>query len=157
MALEKPAHREDAPPLYGDQGVWHQYTYGIAGERFFRGLMEGRLLAAACPECGNRYLPPQIYCARCFRATEDWAEVEPRGVVHSFTVLRRDLDDAPLAEPLVVAFIAFPGTCGGIVHLLRGVDPGEVSIGMVVEAVFAAERKGRWQDIECFRPVRTAP
>lgn len=154
--LEKPSRWQDAPPLYGDQGVWHQYTYGIAGEKFFRSLMEGKLLAATCPECGRRYLPPQMYCADCFRRTEEWEEVKPPGVVQSFTILHRDLDDAPLAEPQVVAFISFPGTCGGIIHLLGEVPRDELCIGLLVEPVFADERKGCWQDIRYFRPARSS-
>ncbi|MDI6893037.1 MAG: Zn-ribbon domain-containing OB-fold protein [Bacillota bacterium] len=154
--LEKPSRRQDAPPLYGDQGVWHQYTYGIAGEKFFRGLIDQKLLAASCPECGRRYLPPRMYCAECFRRTEEWVEVKPPGVVQSFTVLHRDLEDAPLTEPQVVAFISFPGTCGGIIHLLREVPRDEICIGLLVEPVFAGERKGNWQDIRYFRPARSS-
>lgn len=155
-ALEKPSRWQDAPPLYGDQGVWHQYTCGVAGEKFFRGLKDGRLLAAACPECGRRFLPPQMFCAECFRRTEEWVEVKPPGVVQSFTILHRDLEDAPLAEPQVVALISFPGACGGIIHLLGEVSRDELCIGLLVEPVFAEERRGAWQDIRHFRPARSS-
>jgi uncharacterized protein len=50
----------DAIPLRFD------YSAGVAGEKFLRGLEKGEILAAACDKCGATYMPPKMYCVECF-------------------------------------------------------------------------------------------
>jgi uncharacterized OB-fold protein len=131
-----------------------RYSMGIAGERFFREIKDNaRLLATYCPQCDYTYLPPRAYCERCFAELTDWVEVPPLGIVYSYTVLYQDLEEQPLKEPLVVAFVRLPGCDGGLIHLLEGVPPDEVCIGMPVRVVFKRKREGSILDIAGFRPV----
>jgi uncharacterized OB-fold protein len=141
--------------LHGDMGVWHKYTFGLAGERFFRTLAEKRvLLATRCETCRKTYLPPKIYCPTCFAELTVWVELPPRGYVETYTFLYEDLEENRLTEPVAVAFVTFPGVEGGIIHRLGEVRPEEVCSGLEVEAVLAAERSGGLQDILYFRPSR---
>jgi Predicted nucleic-acid-binding protein containing a Zn-ribbon len=54
-----------------------------------------------------------------------------------------------------LAFIKMEGVHGGLIHRLGEVEPEEVEIGMVVEAVFRPqeEREGSILDIKYFKPT----
>jgi len=45
------------------------------------------------------------------------------------------------------------GADTGLVHLIGGVDPDRVKVGMRVQAVIAKERDGHITDIKHFRPI----
>lgn len=139
---------------YGDLPVTSRYTYGLAGERFFRALKdEGKILGSRCPRCEITYVPGRVFCERCLAELNDWREVGNQGEVHTFTLVYVDLDGSPLEMPRPVAFVQIAD--GGLVHFLGEVDPDEIYIGMPVEAVLKplAERKGDIRDILYFRPV----
>ncbi|MGD2144149.1 MAG: Zn-ribbon domain-containing OB-fold protein [Anaerolineae bacterium] len=154
--LERVAHTDEAITWHGDMATQGRYTAGIAGETFFRAIKENaQLLATVCPECELTYVPPRMYCEQCFTHLDEWVEVGPFGRVHTFTVVHQDLDEEPLAEPQIIAFVQLDEADGGLVHLLGEVDSKEVFLGMPVEAVFKEEelRKGRITDIMYFRPI----
>ena len=134
-----------------------RYTYGIAGERFFREIKDNaRFMGTRCPTCDLVYVPPRLYCERCFAHLNEWVEVGPVGTVATFTVLHVDLDENPLPEPQIVALVELDGADGGLIHFLGEVEPDDVYTGMPVEAVFkpAEERVGAITDIRYFRPAR---
>jgi uncharacterized OB-fold protein len=136
--------------------ITSRYTVGIAGERFFREIMEnGKLLGTCCTECDLVYVPPRLYCERCMAKLEEWVNVPNTGTIHTFTAVHLDLDGNPLPEPRIMAYVRLDGTNGGLVHFLDEVDPEDIFIGMCVEVVFKEkeERKGSINDIAYFRPV----
>jgi len=156
MSLEKVDKLGKAIPWYGNIPIESRYTVGIAGERFFREVKDNaRFLGTRCSNCDLTYVPPTMYCERCFTRLEEWVEVASRGTVHTYTVLHVDLEGSPLAEPEILAFVKLDGSDGGLVHRLGGVSPDEMGIGMTVEAVFKAKakREGSILDIEYFRPA----
>jgi uncharacterized OB-fold protein len=146
----------NAPSAWmGDLPVTSRYTFGLAGERFFREIKENaRIFGTRCNTCERTYVPAALFCERCMSELDEWIDVGTVGDIHTFTLLQRDYDGSPLQEPRIVALISFAD--GGLVHLLGEVDPDEVSIGLKVEAFFKpkAERKGSILDIEYFRPVK---
>ncbi len=140
----------------GDIPITSRYTVGIAGERFFREIKDNaRFLGIRCEACGLTYVPPAMFCERCFAQLDDWVEVAGTGTVFTYTVLHLDLDEKPLAEPDILAYVKLDGSDGGLVHRLGEVSPDQVEIGMRVEAVFKPEdeREGSILDIEYFRAV----
>lgn len=140
----------------GDWNVSHRYTYGVAGERFFREVMDnGRLMASRCPKCSRSFLPPTLYCEACFVEVTDFRAVESQGTVASFTVLHESLDETERGEPVVIAFVEFEGIAGGWLAPLAGVAAEKVSIGMAVKPVFKPkdQRKGYVTDITHFAPA----
>lgn len=170
--LHRVEHMHDIRVWEGETPITSRYTAGLAGERFFREIQEhGRILGTRCAACDVTYVPPSLYCERCFAHLEEWVEVPSTGTVHTFTVLHLDLDGEVLEEPQVLAFVALDGSDpstgpsagsghrsgrrGGLVHFLGEVTPDEVEIGMPVEPVFKkkAERKGSILDIVYFKPV----
>ena len=151
-------HPRDALTWEGDMPTQGRYTAGIAGERFFREIQEnGKFLGTVCTSCGIAYVPPRLYCERCFAHLEEWVELPATGRVYTFTIVHLDLDGNPLPEPRIMAFVQLDGADGGLVHFVDEVDHNEICVGMIVEAVFKpeAERKGGILDIAYFRPVTT--
>lgn len=154
--LDKISQPQQARQVAGEIPIYHRYTLGVAGERFFKALRDQQqLLASPCPKCHDRLLPPKLYCERCFVETmEPWEPVAGPGYVRSFTVLHRSLEEAPLPTPEVVALVSWPGVRGGLLHRLGDTAPHLVSLGMAVEPVWAPQPTGAISDILYFRPVR---
>lgn len=154
--LEKVDRLADARAWHGDIPISSLYTVGLAGERFLRALKdEARLLATHCQECDITYLPPALFCERCFSELSDWVPVGPEGTVHTFTTLTVGPDGAALERPVAVAFVRPDGADGGLIHYMGEVDSNDITIGMRVTPVFkpAQERQGSILDILYFKPV----
>lgn len=133
------------------------YTLGIAGEKFFAEIKEnGRILGAKCNCCGKVFVPPRLYCEKCFEKFIEWVNVDTKGVVHTFTVAHVDIKGDKLKEPTIYALIKFADAEGGLIHKLGEIKQHEVRIGMHVEAVFKsqAERIGNITDIKYFKPKK---
>ncbi len=170
MPVDKITLVTQAKPYYGglsskygeallktpEPGLYGQYTYGIAGEKFFRNIKDNaKITGAKCQRCNLIYVPPRIYCERCFDALEEWCEVENKGEIYTYTLSWVDLDGARLKEPVIIALVKFDGVYGGLVHRVSEVDVEKVSIGMKVAAVFKRkeQREGSILDIRYFKPV----
>jgi uncharacterized OB-fold protein len=131
----------DLRSVSGDWGVWYRYTHGVAGEKFFQEMKASRqLTGSVCPKCKRTFVPASMYCEDCFVQMTEYRPVGDTGTVASFTVLHESLEETPLAEPLVAAFVQFDGVAGGLLAPLRGVQPGQVQIGMKVKAVIDKEQ-----------------
>lgn len=144
----------------GTMPVQFLYTAGVAGERFFRTLRRrGKFAITRCAECDITYLPPRLYCERCFVDLSDtWAEVAPTGRVHTFTVVHLDREGRRLATPEIIGFVRINGTNGGLVSRLLDVRPEEVHLDMAVQAVLAPprQRRGTLEDVRGFAPPAAA-
>ena len=146
---------DQAPPSWrGDLPVTSRYTFGVAGERFFRALKEkGTIMGTICPRCDHTYVPAALFCERCFAELTEWVDVGRVGTLHTFTLLFEDERGDALDEPRLVGLVALGD--GGIVHDLAA-DPEELEIGMAMEAVLLPKnrRTGALSDIRHFRPVQ---
>ena len=150
--LEK--HPQAPATWQGDLPITNRYTLGIAGERFFRAIKdEGRIYGSYCDECDITYVPAVTYCERCLSELTDWVDIGTTGEVHTYTLLYVNYDGTPRHDPEIIVFVRMGD--GGIVHRLGELDPQEVEIGMLVEAVFkpAKQRHGSILDIDYFRPI----
>ena len=133
------------------------YTLGIAGERFFQEIKKnGKIMGAKCKKCGIVYVPPRMYCEKCFNKLEEWMNVGTKGTVQTYTVAHIDLNGDKLQKPTIYAMVRIDGTDGGLIHRIEGSDPEKVKIGMKVEAVFKpkAKREGSINDISHFKPTK---
>jgi uncharacterized OB-fold protein len=153
MTLLKPG--PDAPGAWhGNLPVTSRYTFGLAGERFFRAIKDKSvILGSHCEACDRTYVPATMFCERCLAELDKWVDVGTKGVVLTYTVVYVNVDGSHRESPEVVAFIRIED--GGLIHRLGEVLPAEVAVGMPVKAVFksAAEREGSILDIVHFRPV----
>ena len=157
MATEKITDVRKMLHCPGHMETDYIYTLGIAGEKFFTEIKEnGRILGAKCKRCSNIFVPPRLYCEKCFDKLAEWVNVGTKGVVYTFTIAYVDINGAKLKEPIIYALIKFDGAEGGLVHKLGEIKPNEVKVGMLVEAVFKpqAERTGNINDIKYFKAKR---
>jgi acetyl-CoA C-acetyltransferase len=136
----------------------YSWDAGVAVGRFLDGLRAGKILGRECRRCERVLVPPRMFCERCFRETDAWIEVEHTGTVQTYSICHVSWDMQPLDPPEIPAVIAVDGSDGGLLHMLGGVEPDEVRIGMDVEAVWkpVGERTGSILDIAHFRPRRDA-
>jgi uncharacterized OB-fold protein len=150
MSLLEP--KRNAPTAWQDEmPVTNRYTFGVAGERFFRAIKdEARILGTRCSTCDRVYVPAAIFCERCLHKTDDWVDVGTEGEIVTFTEMHLDYDGTPLEKPLTIAFIRFGD--GGLIHRLEDSDSNQPAIGKVVKAVFKppSERQGSILDISHF-------
>jgi uncharacterized protein len=147
-------HPEAVRSMKGDMPVTNRYTYGLAGEKFFRAIKdEGRILGTRCTRCELTYVPAVSFCERCLNETGEWVDMGTTGEVHTFTLVYEGSEGEALETPELVAFVRFGD--GGLVHRLAEVESDAVKIGMKVEAVFkpAEERQGSILDILHFKPA----
>lgn len=128
---------------------------GRVGSRFIISLRDDKkIMGTKCPACNQVYLPPRQVCHRDFTdIRENWVELETRGTVVNYTVVRYDDKHLPRKAPYVLALIKIEGADTPFMHILDGVKPEDVSIGMSVEAVFATETTNTILDIDHFKPA----
>ncbi|HME19302.1 MAG TPA: Zn-ribbon domain-containing OB-fold protein [Nitrososphaerales archaeon] len=128
----------------------YEYTAGVAGEKFLRGLQDGRIIASKCKKCGKSYLPPKAYCVDCFAPIETFRQVGPEGNVAAITESYVGFDGRRLKNPRAFVFVTFKGVTGGLVQIAggRGVEVG----GTVVPKFKpASKRTGSLLDFEFVR------
>jgi uncharacterized OB-fold protein len=131
------------------------WSAGEVGTRYLTALQEeGKFMGTRCPTCEVVYHVPRMHCPDCFSACEEWVELGPRGVLATFTVVRRHHPQlAPLPLPFAYGVIRLDGAGTGFVHLLHEFDEGGLAAGIRVEPVFAPEREGLITDVRYFRPL----
>ncbi len=153
--IEKINRSNDIVFWKGEIPVEFLYTAGIAGERFYRELKDsGKIVGSKCSSCKSIYLPPRIYCERCFTESEEFIEIKTPGEVYTYCIIKYDNEGNKLEKEEIYAFVRFPGVTGGLIHRLGEVSPEEVNIGMKVEPLFKEKRVGDIDDIIYFKPYR---
>jgi uncharacterized OB-fold protein len=139
----------------GKLALPYQYFAGEVGSRFLNALRdEQKILGQRCDKCGKVFVPPRQTCERCFADLSNaWVELGQTGQVVGFTVVKHKEPHYPLPPPFVMALIKLDGADSPFVHLIGGVAPDKVKVGMKVKAVFADERIGSLLDIKHFAPA----
>jgi len=138
----------------GKLEIPYRYFAGEWGSKFLTALRdEKKILGSKCPQCKKVFIPPRSSCEICFEKISEWVTVGPKGKVTSFTVVRYQEPYFPVQPPFVLALIKLEGADSAFAHILGGVKPEEVKVGMTVEPVFAEQRKASILDIKYFKPV----
>jgi uncharacterized OB-fold protein len=145
----------NAPDAWqGNLPVTNRYTFGIAGEHFFRAIKdEAKIMGTYCPHCNYTYVPATSFCEKCLRQLTDWVDVGTHGTIHTFTLLYENIDGSQKATPDIIAYVRLGD--GGLIHKLDHIDPDQVVIGMEVAAIFKPleDRQGSIEDIIYFEPL----
>lgn len=145
----------NAPSAWRDEmQVANRYTFGLAGERFFRAIKDNQqILGTHCDNCEKTYVPAASFCERCLSQLDEWVDVGTIGEIVTYTNLYVNYDGSPREDPETVAFIRLGD--GGLIHRLEtsGADP--IEIGMQAKAVFKpqSEREGSILDILHFELI----
>ena len=102
-------------------------------EAFFT---EGRLLVQRCAGCGTVQHPPEDVCHRCMGEAFELRECAGTGTVYSYTVAHRAPHPVFVEQlPLIVAIVELEEGPRLVTNLV-GCEPGELEVGMAVEAIF---------------------
>ncbi len=139
-----------------DMQVTNRYTFGLAGERFYRAIKDKeQILGTHCNNCNRTYVPAVSFCERCMNQIDDWVDVGTVGEIITFTSLYVNYDGSRREEPEIIAFIRLGD--GGLIHRLESNDQGKVEIGMKAKAVFKphSEREGSILDIKHFELIKS--
>ncbi|MFQ6015423.1 MAG: Zn-ribbon domain-containing OB-fold protein [Anaerolineae bacterium] len=135
----------------------YAWDAGVAIGRYLAGLKEGKIIGQRCRQCRRVVVPPRGFCEWCFRAVDEWVELQDTGTVNTYSLCYVTWDMRRVKEPEIPAVIEIDGASKGmgIMHRLGEVKPDEVKIGMKVKAVWkpADERTGAITDIEYFKPL----
>ena len=87
-------------------------------------------------------------------AEPDWIPVSNAGAVITYTTVYYDIIPLrPFRAPFTYGVIKLDGATSGITHIIDEFYPGELKMGMRVEAIFKDDRVGNILDIDHFRPV----
>src|SRR3984893_19525356 len=98
---------------------------------FWDAATKGRLLLKRCTACGRAHHYPRPICPFCGSDRTEWTESPGRGVIYSFSVMRR------AAPPYVIAYV----TLDEGVTMMTGLvecDFDALRIGQKGRAVFSA-------------------
>lgn len=90
-------------------------------------LLEGRLLLRVCQACGRSHHYPRRHCPFCLSDRTEWRAASGRGVIYSFTIVRRGPGAG--SAPAFVTLEEGPT----ILTTIVGCDPDGIAIGQPVE------------------------
>ena len=158
MAITEKINDTTVPTFWeGAIPVRYVYTYGLAGEKFFRTVKDkGTFLATYCEDCDISFVPPKVYCDSCFKELDSYIDVGTIGYVETFTLSFMNMDGSEKQVPELLAMVRIGDTDGGLIHYLKGFEIDEIGIGMPVKAIFKpmAKRTGSIEDIIGFGPLK---
>jgi uncharacterized OB-fold protein len=156
--LEKQTDPTSPMHWRGDMQADYFYPSGVAGEKFFKHIMQSEtFLASKCPKCNKVYCPPRLYCEDCYIEipNENWKEVPPMGSVKLFTVAKLNAHGVKLANPKIMALINIDGTSSSMLGIIGSNDFDKDFTGVKVKAVLKPrdKREGTIKDIIYFEEI----
>ena len=96
---------------------------------FWDAAAQGRLLVRTCTACGQAHHYPRTLCPFCWSDRTEWREASGRGVIYSFSVMRR------AAAPYVIAYVTLAEGPTMMTNIVDA-DPDALAIGQAVRVVF---------------------
>lgn len=133
-----------------------EYTVmaGRAQSRFLRAMAQGRIIGERCPSCERVYVPPRGACPTCAVLTEETpVEIADTGVLTTFCVVNFPFEGQVLEPPYVAGSILLDGSDLPLFHLVGGIPPAEVRMGMRVQAHWSGQLAPTLESIRYFEPT----
>ena len=148
--------KSDCFTINGKLALPYTYFAGRVGSKFITTIRDQKkIMGVRCDKCKKVFIPPRQTCEKCFSdIRENWVDLQNTGVVTNFTIVRYNDKHLPRKAPFILAMVKLDGADTPFVHILDGVEPEKVEIGMRVEAVFAKETTNTILDIDHFAPVK---
>jgi uncharacterized protein len=113
-------------------------------DAFWTAAARGEFLVRRCRACGKAHWYPRTLCPFCTSADTEWIEGSGRGVIYSFSVMRR------AEPPFVMAYVTLAEGPTMMTNLVN-CDPAALQIGAAVELVFVRS-EGDFA-VPCFQPT----
>jgi uncharacterized OB-fold protein len=113
-------------------------------QAYWDAAKDGRLLVRKCHACGEVHFYPRTICPLCMSDRTEWQESSGKGVIYSYSVMRR----APV--PYAIAYVTL---AEGVTMMTNIVDCDfdKLSIGQDVKVVFKPSEGG--QPVPMFTPA----
>ena len=113
-------------------------------QSFWAAADKGEFLVRSCRACGRAHWYPRNVCPLCDSADTHWIHGTGRGVIYSWSFMRR-------AEPaFVMAYVTLEEGPTMMTQLVD-CDPAGLRVGGAVELVFRRSPGGH--AVPCFRPA----
>jgi uncharacterized protein len=100
------------------------------GPAFEDYLKRGELRLQVCADCSKQVFYPRTICPSCGSSRLDWHRPSGRGTVYSTTTIRQRPDRGGNYNLSIIEL----EEGARMMSRVEGIDPGEVRIGMAVEA-----------------------
>ncbi|HMN80885.1 MAG TPA: Zn-ribbon domain-containing OB-fold protein [Burkholderiaceae bacterium] len=109
---------------------------------YWEGAKEKRLMIRRCRACSVTHFLPRHLCPACWSEDLEWIQSSGRGIVHSFTVIRRAPMEAYRKQvPYVVALVDLEEGPRMMANIL-GADALETRIGDAVTVCYEERAEG---------------
>lgn len=103
---------------------------------FWKGARNHQLLIQSCRACGKPFFYPRSLCPQCSSTDLEWIRASGKGIIYSYTVIRRAAFPSFSADvPYVFAIVELEEGPRMATNLL-GCPPEALRIGLPVEAAF---------------------
>jgi len=154
--MTEPVVLKEPHSILGKMEVPYKTFVGALASRFLIELRDNKkIMGIRCPQCNLVYMPPRSVCGKCFSQLDEWVELDGKGTLLTYTVVnyKEPVQPADVNPPFVYGIVQLDGADTGLLHLIGGVDPEKISVGMKVQAEFKDKREGSILDIKHFKPV----
>jgi hypothetical protein len=106
--------------------------------KFWESAKQRKLVFQYCSKCKTLQAYPKPWCSQCGSEELSWKELSGEGIVYSYTIPRRVIDNSPAFQEKLPFAVAIVQLKEGprIISNIIGLPTQEVKIGMKVEVVF---------------------
>ncbi|MCY4425704.1 MAG: OB-fold domain-containing protein [Halieaceae bacterium] len=107
---------------------------------YYDAAAEQRFVLPQCGSCGHRFWYPQTSCPSCLSLEWTWRDTKPQGRIFSWTEVHHPFNEELTETVPFLVVIVEPDEAPGVhlVSSVRGIEPGELRVGLPVVATFAA-------------------
>ena len=153
--MESEIEKADCFVVEGKLALPYTYFAGRVGSRFITTLRDQKkILGIRCTSCAKVFVPPRQTCPLCMEdLQQNWVELKNEGFVTNYTIVRYDDKHLPRKAPFVLALIRLEGADTPLTHIVEGVRPESMKIGLRVKPFFARETTNTILDIDHFEPL----
>jgi uncharacterized OB-fold protein len=153
--VAKDENIKDCFVLEAKMALPNQYFAGRIGSRWIIAMRDRKkIMGLRCGKCDTTCVPPREYCNRCgANIADNWVDLASTGELVNYTVVRYNDRHLPRRAPYILGQIRIDGADTPLTHIVAGVEPEDVYIGMRVKAAFADKPVNTLMEIDHFEPV----
>lgn len=146
---------KDCFVLEGKMALPNQWFVGRLGSKFIIALRDKKkIIGIRCNKCSITFVPPREYCEHCWtKIADNWVDLGNEGELVNYTVVRYMDKHLPKKAPYILGQIKLKGADTPLTHVVTGIDPKDVRLGMKVKAVFAEKTTNTIMDLDHFEPA----